>query len=127
MSEEVITDVLDTLLQSGVAEDLLSEDVVTAFFDALQESGVDLSECSSDEIAGVFDQFCNTGNVELSDQDLGLNVNDNVVSQGNADVDPLSSAKARLNHNHNSQVSFGRTCEQKCVDNDVKSGLCRWG
>lgn len=29
--------------------------------------------------------------------------------------------------NHGSPVTFGRSCYQKCMDNDVKSGDCRFG
>lgn len=37
----------------------------------------------------------------------------------------FSTSDARLNHG--ATVSFGRTCSQKCIDCDVKSGDCRWG
>jgi len=37
----------------------------------------------------------------------------------------FSTAEVRLNHG--SPVSFGRTCSEKCRDNDVPSGICRYG
>lgn len=37
----------------------------------------------------------------------------------------FSIAESRLNPG--ASVSFGRTCSQKCIDCDVKSGDCRWG
>ncbi len=37
----------------------------------------------------------------------------------------FSTAEVRLNHGE--PVSFGRSCYDKCIDDDVKSGDCRYG
>ena len=52
---------------------------------------------------------------------------------GNLDEARLSDLKkhvfseAEIKLNRGSPVSFGRSCSQKCIDNDVKSGDCRYG